>query len=212
MTWKLSRVPSWAVAIAGAALVFLATAIGGIGYEKTSSERAKVASEASSLHARADRLWESHLQGDQRDRAASVFIALALSAPLSEDPKASQYAFDRAAVHLRGAFHSMWAAADLDAAEAARLDVAKAEGNLRRGDITAYNELSAAIDSLKLQSAERINELDEQARAFEIRAEILDDRRSLIYITQVCLNLLGLCLVMCKDLPLWRNSAREKCA
>lgn len=178
MKSTLSRIPSWAVAVVGAGLVVVATAIGATWYQKVSSERARLASEASSLRADADRLWESHLQGDQRDRVASVFIALALSDRHSEDPTASKYAFDRAAVHLRGAFLSMRAASDLHAAGPIPPNVATAERNIRQGDLTAYSELSASIDSLKRESAKRINEIDVQAKAAETGAEILDARQT----------------------------------
>ena len=57
-------------------------------------------------------LWASHLQGDERGRAASVFIALALSEHHPEGARASEFAYDRGAVHLRGAFMAMWAALD----------------------------------------------------------------------------------------------------
>ena len=59
--------------------VLVATAIGAIWYQQTTPERARVSAEASSLHARADGLWTSHLQGDQRSATAGVFVALAPS-------------------------------------------------------------------------------------------------------------------------------------
>ena len=115
MNSKFSRIPSWAVAFAGAALVLPATAVGATWYQTLSSERAKLALGASSLRAGADQLWASHIQGDQRNTATSVFVALALSARDSEDPRAAEYAFGRAAGHLRGAVLSMRAASDLHA-------------------------------------------------------------------------------------------------
>ena len=53
MAEKLSRVPSWAVAVIGASLVVIATAIGSIWYAKVSAEWAKLASEALSIRAKA---------------------------------------------------------------------------------------------------------------------------------------------------------------
>ena len=103
MTSNLSRIPSSSVAVAGAAVVLVATAIGAIWYQQTTSERARVSAEASSLHARADGLWASHLQGDQRSATAGVFVALALSLRRLEDPSAVKFAFGRAAFHLHGA-------------------------------------------------------------------------------------------------------------
>lgn len=210
MKSKFSRIPSWAVAFAGAALVLLATAVGAIWYQTNSSERAKLALEASSLHADADQLWASHLQGDERNTAAGVFVALALSDRHSEDPRASEFSFGRAADHLHGAFISMRAASDLHAGGPVPPNVATAESDLRQGDITAYNELGEVINSSRAESAKQINDLLRRAKSAEARAGELDDTQTFIYVMQVCVNLLGLCLVMCKDLPIWASRSRKE--
>ena len=206
MTVKFPRIPSWLVAAVGGGLVLAATAIGATCYQKVSSDRAKLATEASSLKDRADRLWASHMQGDQRETAANVFISLALS----DGPRTSQHAFDKAAHYLGSALLAMWVAAGDKAAGAVPLNVEEAKSNLRQGNLTAYKELSAAIGLFRNKSAGLIKDLDEQADTAKARAMELDARQNFIYFLQVALNLLGLCLVMCKDLPIWLSPSRKE--
>ena len=73
----------------------------------------------------------------------------------------------------------MRAASDLHARGPLPANVAAAEKNLRQGDITAYNELSAVIDSLRAESAKQINDLLRRAKAAEVRAEDLNDTQTL---------------------------------
>ena len=137
--------------------------------------------------------------GDRRANDGDVFRALAIGARSSGDERLAEYAFDGAAVRLRAAVQSTVAAADLDAAP---LDVRAVENRVRRGDASAYVEISDAIDDLRNQS---IKELDDRAAVLGARARTMDGELAFIYAAHVFFNILGLCIVMCKDLPVWRQ-------
>ena len=202
MTTKLSRIPSWVVAVAGGAVVVVATAIFGLGYQQVHSEKVRLAQEAVSARDLADRLWASHLNGDRRANEGDVFRALAIGARFSGNERLAEYAFDRAAVRLRAAVQSTVAAANLDAAP---LDVRAVEERVRRGDASAYVEISDVIDDLRNQSIKEIKDLDARAAELGARTRTMDGELALIYAAHVFFNILGLCIVMCKDLPVWRQ-------
>lgn len=74
----------------------------------------------------------------------------------------------------------------------------------------AYSNLKKRIDKLRLKSMSAINAITKQRSLLERDIGILEAKRHLIHLVSVGLNILGLSIVMLKDLPVWRDSSRSR--
>lgn len=132
----LSRIPSWAVAVAGAAIVVIATATSSVLLHGTRADIGAAQAEVAEVRREVDRLWSSHLQADQRSAAADVFFAQALA------PSGSQsFLLEQAAYQLRGAVLSMWAASGLEVPDDPPPEIVAFVNQLRGGDARGYMSL-----------------------------------------------------------------------
>lgn len=199
----LSRIPSWAVAVAGTSIVIIATGIGFTLLHQTRADIDTIQTEIADMRGTVERLWGSHLQADQRSAAADVFFALAL-APSSHQ----SFLLDKAASQLRGAVLSMRVASGEEVPDETPASIATFENQLRDGNVLGYNSLKYEIDQLRLTSQSYLNTLAKNIRAEESRLDAMQMRESWIYLAYMFFNFLGLIVVMCKDLPVWRVDHR----
>ena len=198
----LSKIPSWAVAVTGGAIVIAATATSTMLLHQARLDITAVKSEIAETRNAVDRLWDSHLQADHRSTAADVFFARALESDTSQ--KVRSFLFKQAAEHLRGAVLSMWAASGEPVPDKSPETIAAAEQLLREGNTDGYVSLKSEINRLRLLSQTHINGRTADVRAAESRVEALQARESHVYLAYVFFNLLGLMVTMCKDLPVWK--------
>lgn len=196
----LSRIPSWGVAVGGAAIAIFATATSTILLHQTRTSVTAERSEIAETYRKIDRLWSNHRQADQRSTAADVFFAQAIG-----EKSSRATLLQLAAQHLRGAVLSMWVASGEPVPEQTPVAIAALEAKLSSGDVNGYAPLKAKIDELRLRSQSHLNEMSAGIRAAEARIESLEARESTIYLTYVFFNLLGLIVAMCKDLPVWQD-------
>ena len=196
----LSKIPSWAVGVAGAAIAIVATVTSTTLLYQTRTDIADVRSELADTRSTVDRLWSSHRQADQRSTAADMFVAQALG-----PGPGRAFLLEQAAHQLRGAVLSMWAASGESVPDTPPAAVAAAEERLRNGDTGGYASLRSEIDRQRLLSRSHLNGLADEIRAFEARIESLQASESWLYLAYVFFNLLGLMVTMCKDLPVWRS-------
>lgn len=103
----------------------------------------------------------------------------------------------------------MWAASGEPVPDEPPEEIATFEEQLRKGNADGYASLKAEIDRLRLLSQTRLNALSSETRAAESRIASLQTRESWVYLAYVFFNLLGLMVTMCKDLPVWRDQAKE---
>lgn len=199
----LSKIPSWAVAVAGGAIVIAATATSTLLLYQARLDITAVKAEIAETRRAVDRLWNSHLQADQRFATADVFFAQALESDTSQ--KVRSFLLVQAAEHLRGAVLSMWAASGEPVPDKPPEAVAAAEHLLHKGDTNGYVSLKSEINRLRLLSQTHINGRAAAIRAAESRVEALQARESHVYLAYVFFNLLGLMVTMCKDLPVWKT-------
>ena len=199
----LSKIPSWTVAVAGAAIVIVATATSSILLYETRADIRQAQREISEMRRKVDRLWGNHLQADQRSTAANVFFAQALA------PSANRsFLLQQAAYQLRGAVLSMKVASGEKVPDEVPAEIAAFEKQLGEGDVRGYSSFKQEIDRLRLGSQSRLNGLADDIRAAEARIESGQAWESWIYLAYVFFNLLGLMVTMCKDLPVWRADRR----
>ena len=196
----LSSIPSWAVAVAGAAIAIVATVTSTVLLHQSRASIAGERSEIAETYREVDRLWSSHRQADQRSTAADVFFAQAIG-----EESSRELLLQLAAQQLRGAVLSMWVASGEPVPERTPAEIAELEARLGKGDVGGYAPLKAKIDELRLLSQSHLNEKSARIRAGEARIEALEARESAIYLAYVFFNLLGLMVAMCKDLPVWRT-------
>ena len=197
----ISSVPSWAVTIAGASIVVIATFTSSTVLYQIRENVTKARSEIADDRHRIDRLWSSHRQADQRATAADIFLAEALG-----ESSSTPFLLEQAAYQLRGALLSMWAASGQDIPDDPPKNIEILEGKLRQGDLSAYEGLKSEINRLRLLSQSYINQISSDIRSVESGLEALEARQSAIYLAYVFFNLFGLIVTMCKDLPVWRDT------
>ena len=195
-----SKVPSWAVAVGGAAIAIIATATSTTLLHQTRANIAEASSEIAESRLAMDRLWSSHVQADQRSASADVFFAQALA------PNPNRvFLLEQSAYQLRGAVLSMRAASGEPVPDATPEEIAAFERQLSDGDARGYVSLKTEIDRLRLLSQSRLNTLSDEVRTAESRIESWRTKESWVYLAYVFFNLLGLMVTMCKDLPVWRT-------
>lgn len=201
----LSRIPSWAVAVTGATIVIVATAISStLLYESQKNiidAHANVAKEKQTV----DRLWSNHQQADQRENAANAFFAQTLETETSR-PLLLQLA----AESFRGAVLSMLAASGKPVSEKTPAEIETLEEALRKGDTDAYKMFRTEINDLRLLSQTHLSTISNGIQSAETHLKALQAHESWLYLTYVFFNLLGLMIVMCKDLPVWRGKAEDQ--
>ena len=200
-----SRIPSWVVAVVGAAIAIVATATSATLLHQTRTNLKDAWSEIGDTRREVDLLWSSHRQADQRSATADVFFAQALA----ESPSRS-FLLEQTAFQLRGAVLSMWAASGEPVPDETPAAITADESKLRKGDARGYASLKSEIDRLRLLSQSHLDGLSARNRAAESRIESLQAHGASLYLAYVFFNLLGLMVTMCKDLPVWRVERREE--
>ena len=176
----LSKISSWTVAVAGAAIVIVATATSSILLHETRVDVAQAQMKVSETRRTVDRLWGNHLQADQRSTAADVFFAQALLSSANRS-----FLLGKAAYQLRGAALSMRAASGESVSDEVAAEIAAFEKQLGEGDARGYVSLKEEIDRLRLGSQDRINGLADEIRVMEARVEAGRTRESWIYLAYV---------------------------
>lgn len=202
----MSRIPSWAVAIAGALILIVATATSSILLHKTKERTTSIRSELKTLREQKDLFWSSHLLADQRSTAADIFFGQALGV-------GSNIAFllGQTAGHLQGAVLAMWAASGEPVPAVPPKKIQSLHNDLRKGNqlLSAYMGLKSEIDRLRLLSQSHVNRLSSDIDAKESVIQSLESRETSIYLAHIFFNLLGFIVTVCKDLPVWRNQQRS---
>ena len=195
----LSKIPSWAVAVAGAAIVIIATATSTIVPHQTRKSINVMQLEIVETRRAVDRLWSSHLQADQRSASADVFFAQALGSDIGQG-----FLLEQAASQLAGAVLSMMAASGEPVPDVLPATIAAEKRLLVDGKAQGYVSLKSEIERLRLRSQRHINGRVDEIPAKESLVESLQARESRVFLAYVFCNLLGLLVTMCKDLPVWK--------
>lgn len=197
-----SRIPSWAVSVVGAIIVITATGLSSTSLQETRRLIVEKRSEITGGQQEVDTLWNSHRQADERTTAADIFYAEALGQNSN-----TSFLLGLTADYFMGAVLSMYAAAKHpeQVPDVPPEDIVSFLSMLRKGDHDAYLGLKSEINELRFESIRFINKLSEDIRSAESRVHLLEAQEARIYFTHVFFNLLGLIVVMCKDLPVWKK-------
>ena len=227
MTYPIG-IPSWAIGVAGAALVIVSAALGAVVLAGVDADVNEAQRKISALNERTQRLAEIRLLADQQAAIALNFIAVGMdshsSAILSGMTRGSSFVLERGGQHLLDAVREMWRATGADADDGTDVNVAVdeicvneagedwesvAEGHLEKagqqGGVDAYNAMYSILGEHRKHAACVIAYQRRQIVEHEARREELRVQHGRVRGQQITLNILGLVIVLLKDLPIWRR-------
>ena len=185
----LSRISSWTVGLIGALIVLLSAILLSFGIMRLDEDILQ-AQDTRNEHSHAiESKWDNHQLGDLREAQADQLLGLALLATSSD---AQEVLIGRATAFLHGAILAM------DVAANNRMD----EESVRA---LGYEALKDLLNTLRLESRDAINAEAVEKERVETEIERKRSRRSSLRLWAVMLNILGLAVVMLKDLPVWKS-------
>lgn len=205
MLFKITgRIPTWAVGLTGALTVVASVALGPLFQHGLEEDIRAERGQISQLTESHQQLWGSHTLADQRAASADMmagFIAQSGGPP-------HQFLLGRTGGHMQGAILAMWAGSGAsDDAGGSELE-ARVGDLLRRlndGDLNAYDEMASILNDLRLASRDAINSRASERTESEVRLQDLEFSHDRIRGWQAGMNILGLVIVLLKDLPIWRR-------
>ena len=183
-------VPSWLVGLVGALVVLVSTFFLTIRVMRLDEEILRAKDTSSVLSSRIDTKWENHQLADLREAQADQHAGLSLLATSNE---IEVVLVNAAAGSLSGAILAM------DLAAYNRLS----EDEIA---VLGYNARKALLNDLRLESRDAINELAAEKQPVDNEVVEKEDRRSRLRMLAMALNLLGLAIVLLKDLPVWKGN------
>ena len=200
----MNRIPSWLVGVLGAAAVLAATAVSLVVIAPLDAALEKYGEDIDAQKASMDRMWNSHLLADEREARAELFLAEHLSAP----SEFREFYLSRAGASFRGAVLAMIAASDQGEERTNELQgvVAQLEPTLLSDVATAYGEFKTLIDELRRQSGDSINAASKSVKELQQDRRETESRRDRLRSIFTGLSLLGLAIVLLKDLPVWKQN------
>ena len=216
MTNPLGNVPSWFIGVLGASLIVLSTVVGATILDWLGDNIRKNTDEVEQLKGLQRDLVEAHTVTSPLIVASGQFLGLSKMGDGVPDTsekmtmssrsflleQASSYALDAMQTKLVAArLYRTHAEIDKDR----QLTRGLAE-NLKLGNVETYNEIRRFMRAETVRAAEALNAL--RSKLKHLRTEIAaDESRHGHYRTlQIALNLLGLAIVLLKDLPIWRTN------
>ena len=199
----MRKIPAWIVAVTGASLVIAATLIHSIWFYNIQKELEELRTNISKAQKGVENMWASHSLADQREANADLLFGLGNI--LADSSNVNQLLFSQSAVNFRGAVMSMYAATDLTILSSPPTGIQKAEALLKSGDADSYTLFKREIDRLRLISRDDINARATKIADMEARRHALIARQTQLFSIYIALNLLGLIIVMVKDLPVWKH-------
>ena len=109
---------------------------------------------------------------------------------------------------MQGAILAMWAGSGAsDDAGGSELEARVGDllRTLNDGDLNAYDEMASILNDLRLASRDAINSRASERTESEVHLQDLELSHDRIRGWQSGMNILGLVIVLLKDLPIWRR-------
>ena len=157
----------------------------------------------SELNAITDRRLRQHIQADRTAETADAMVAFALYA-VQEGKRPDPFLVNRAGVFLKRAITTMWVSTPgAEGDEALSSTVEDLRAKLNGGDLAAYYEMSKIFNEQGLRSNHAVSEFREEIAGHE--AQVRENRLGVDRLRdlQAGLNIIGLVIVLLKDLPIW---------
>ena len=199
-----NNIPAWFVGFSGAALVLLSIAISSIRSAKIDAEIKKKRIASLDLGKKIDGRLDSFIRGNAQSISAEMLFGLFLS-PI-QSMQASAFLRERISKNLGEVYLTMMLAAgqDLPKDDTPLEELSCFQKRISRGDLTAFRELNGAIDGLRFKAKDALSELNKTRGKREREIASLEAKEKRVRHLATGLNLLGLIIVMLKDLPVWK--------
>ena len=204
-------IPSWAVGALGASIVVFSVTVGSVWVDDMETNVNRLQAMLSEFNTVVEDRWRQHTIADNRAETAHLMFALAAAFPRGNQP--DPFLLDRAGVSLRGAITTMWFSTpgtENENIEALSSTVDDLRAKLNGGDLAAYTEMTKILFDQDARSTHAIREFREriakgeaQMNGFRLDVERRRDE-------QVGLNIIGLVVVLLKDLPIWGRRRRAR--
>ena len=193
-------IPSWSIGILGASIVVISISLSPLIVRDLENNIEDTENTISELNRRVRTLWANHTLAAQREAAADTIAALIT---LTDAPH--PFVISRSGAHLQGAILTMWAATGDEDDTNLQSTVSALMEKLNAGQLNSYDSMSAILDVQRLRSADVVNELYGEVADYEARLRELRKQRDRIRALQSFLNIVGLIVVLLKDLPIWKR-------
>ena len=202
-----NKIPAWSVTVFGASMVVVSTLIGTLALRNVDHDIQTNSRRITQLNASIQKLWDSHKLADLRAGVGDILAGLIVHV----DRRPHPFLLGRAGGHVEGAILAMWAATgDTTDATDLKCQVNLLRTRLNDGELDAYDSLSDLVNAHRHRSAEAINDRSEQVRQHEERIRSLRLWYNMLQNLQISFNILGLVIVLLKDLPVWRSAGRKQ--
>lgn len=226
----MSKIPSWVIGVAGASLVIISAAVSAVVLYGVDTDISAIQRQIGILDTRNQRLTEISLIADRQAEIGHNFIAVgtdgfnhasAILRGQGNSPPDGSMVLARGGQQLWGATQEMWRAGnandDTELQSAVNQACANAAGEdwesvgqdlLRRflaGEFATYGGMGEILDAHRNRAVCVRDYHRRQITDHEVRRAELQLRRDRIRGQQVALNILGLIIVLLKDLPIWRR-------
>lgn len=208
----IRAIPSWVVGACGATLVVFSVTLGSVCVRHLDASSNAVEAAIGEVTSILDRRSRQHNLARSRAESADLLAALAVDA-VQDGNRPNLFLVERAGFHLGSAIRMMWVAApgekniELEALSSAVDDL---EAKLNGGDLTAYLELTEILADRVIRSNRAIAELRQRIKRHEAQLQASRYRVNRIRDMQAGLNIIGLVIVLLKDLPIWGNRKRVR--
>ena len=164
----------------------------------------------SDLKVLADTRSRQHILAVRRAETADVMAGLAVGT-VRDGNRPDSFLLGRAGMSLSGAIKAMWVSTPgSENIEALSSTVEDLRAKLNGGDLAAYDELTKIFADQGIRSNDAMRAFSKDIAKYEARLKALRLRIERVREWQATLNIIGLVIVLLKDLPVWGRGHRAR--
>ena len=216
------QIPSWAVALCGSFLVVISTVLGTVVLKKLDTDIGNISRDISRREAQSQRTLDNVRLADQKAERADLLAALIVQG-LSDGeerfiiPRTAGSILDAICI-MRASYEDINICGDEkmkmpetngernEIATVSMKKIARLVKQLKSGDLDSYDALVDVLSMERFASAGTLNEERDQISELKNKRSGIRLMSRTYGVIQVSLNLLGLVIVLLKDLPIWRDT------
>ena len=215
ITVLLRTIPSWCIGVLGAFLIILSTVVGTLMLDKLDENSQNIIEKRNQLQDVSDRIVETHIVTNTLLIASGQFFGLSRLADLlpslppdaftpvknSLSEQAAFFALDAMHTKLEGA-RSYREKNDIEIDRKLTENLAN---ELKLGSVKAYEEIRSFMSEETKRAAAAIATIRSETNKLKMQLVNYESQYRYYQNLQIALNLLGLAMVLLKDLPIWRS-------
>ena len=202
---RASHIPSWLIGLLGTGVILVSTFLSSVISVSIEDSIESLQNAIDDSYRITSTKWENYKSGERRRAFADQFMARIFATPHIETEK---HSVELAVRYLGGAV-SAFATVIGGETDETRSQVQSLEERIRAKDADAYVELTHLIRNLEEKALIAINQVRDERAKLQKEENSNKKKRESVRIWFVALNILGLAIVLLKDLPIWRVTSRE---